>query len=351
MTTRIISTSYMGSYTNTSGGLRLMHFEQFQSFYGARNGVRRISIVITDGESNLDQNRVISDAEAARAAGIDILVLGITNAVNIAEVSGMSSMPQIQHENWWLATDFGTLSEVLEHIVAATCDIITSSDALVPSSEVINGGYCFYTEEEGTICLCIRDTCNIEPLNGTQCTNVNECQTENGGCHYQCIDTQGSFYCTCPGGFNLAFDQKGCEDVNECNNFPCGGNQCVNTYGGYYCLSNGVVASGGSFAALTADAAVLGASNTAGLVSTSTVVVATALAAVGTVLVAIIVALGVRRFRTARRTSEAHEQARTITTPKIYGEGPSNFGFAVDGKFMAGSRDDALSEVSTSSLS
>ena len=119
---KVLSTSYMGSYTNTSGGIRLMHFEQFIASRGKRSGVRSVAIVITDGESNLDQQRTISDAEAARAANIEIIVVGITNAVNIAEVSGISSVPQIQDQNWHTAADFVTLSEIVDDIAQSTCD-------------------------------------------------------------------------------------------------------------------------------------------------------------------------------------------------------------------------------------
>ena len=52
---KVLNTAYMGSYTNTSGGIRLMQLEQFTSANGARSNVDQVAIVITDGESNLDR--------------------------------------------------------------------------------------------------------------------------------------------------------------------------------------------------------------------------------------------------------------------------------------------------------
>merc|ERR1711988_1872686 len=141
---------------------------------------------------------------------------------------------------------------------------------------------CFYTEEEGTICLCIIDDCNIVPLNGTQCTNVNECAFDNGGCHHSCVDTEGSFYCSCPAGFTLASDLLGCEDVDECSLNPCSGTTCINTYGSYYCLTSSDVSSG-NVAALVGEAAV-----------------ASTVSAVGSAMIVLIVVLAVRRIQTSR---------------------------------------------------
>ena len=39
--------------------------------------------------------------------------------------------------------------------------------------------------------------------------DINECATNNGGCHHTCINTARSFYCSCDDGFKLV-NSYGC---------------------------------------------------------------------------------------------------------------------------------------------
>ena len=40
--------------------------------------------------------------------------------------------------------------------------------------------------------------------------DINECSTNNGGCAHNCVNTQGSFTCSCRSGFQLASDGISC---------------------------------------------------------------------------------------------------------------------------------------------
>ncbi|XP_078604234.1 uncharacterized protein LOC144877989 isoform X2 [Branchiostoma floridae x Branchiostoma japonicum] len=73
-------------------------------------------------------------------------------------------------------------------------------------------------------------------LSGTHdCIDVDECASLNGGCDHNCVNTEGSFYCTCHSGYQLSGTTT-CSDINECdnNNGDCDHN-CTNTAGGYHC--------------------------------------------------------------------------------------------------------------------
>nr|XP_054769474.1 hemicentin-1-like [Lytechinus pictus] len=75
---------------------------------------------------------------------------------------------------------------------------------------------------------------------GRRCVDVNECQLAHP-CRYRCINTEGSFRCECPPGYNLAADRVSCDDINECMdyryNVNCGRNKiCFNRQGNYSCL-------------------------------------------------------------------------------------------------------------------
>jgi len=41
-------------------------------------------------------------------------------------------------------------------------------------------------------------------------TDVNECQTDNGGCTQTCYNTDGSYQCTCDKGYELTDDDHTC---------------------------------------------------------------------------------------------------------------------------------------------
>ncbi|XP_062511324.1 uncharacterized protein LOC134187223 [Corticium candelabrum] len=47
-------------------------------------------------------------------------------------------------------------------------------------------------------------------LNDRRCYDINECSVGNGGCEYRCINTLGSFFCSCPLGVQIQSDGKTC---------------------------------------------------------------------------------------------------------------------------------------------
>ncbi|XP_033742072.1 fibrillin-2-like [Pecten maximus] len=73
---------------------------------------------------------------------------------------------------------------------------------------------------------------------GRTCTDIDECETDDGGCNVTCVNTLGSFHCACPyPGFLLSNDSISCDDVNEClmdDNYNCS-QLCYNTEGGAEC--------------------------------------------------------------------------------------------------------------------
>lgn len=44
-------------------------------------------------------------------------------------------------------------------------------------------------------------------------TDIDECQTYNGGCDHSCKNTVGSFDCSCKKGFKLLTDEKTCQGM------------------------------------------------------------------------------------------------------------------------------------------
>uniref|UniRef100_F6V6M9 Fibulin 7 n=1 Tax=Callithrix jacchus TaxID=9483 RepID=F6V6M9_CALJA len=77
------------------------------------------------------------------------------------------------------------------------------------------------------------------------CEDVNECELygQEGRprlCMHACVNTPGSYRCTCPSGYRTLADGKSCEDVDECAGLQpvCPrGTTCINTGGGFQCVS------------------------------------------------------------------------------------------------------------------
>lgn len=82
----------------------------------------------------------------------------------------------------------------------------------------------------------------------------NECSIRNGGCDHRCINTIGkfsnmfskkkmndfqcligSFKCECHDGYQIGKDGRTCIDKNECLDKSICQNYCINTPGSYKC--------------------------------------------------------------------------------------------------------------------
>ncbi|XP_036337585.1 fibrillin-1-like [Rhagoletis pomonella] len=82
--------------------------------------------------------------------------------------------------------------------------------------------------------------------NSDKCVDIDECAEGTSGCEH-CLNTEGSYECTCPGGYDLADDERTCIDINECDVIVereddadaapakiCSGG-CENTIGSFIC--------------------------------------------------------------------------------------------------------------------
>ncbi|XP_077861433.1 uncharacterized protein LOC100372549 [Saccoglossus kowalevskii] len=65
---------------------------------------------------------------------------------------------------------------------------------------------------------------------GNNCTDINECTVDNGGCEHTCVNTEGNYYCTCNDGYEIDVGGFNCKDIDECilETHTCPQN-CTNT--------------------------------------------------------------------------------------------------------------------------
>jgi hypothetical protein len=123
----VLAIPYMGSDTNTQEGIRQMHYTQFLAQNGDRAGVRNFAIIITDGVSTINPERTIPEAVSARADGIRILSVGITDKIDEEELREMSSAPQLEGQTYWRSPDFQQLGDIVDALVTETCAPATAA--------------------------------------------------------------------------------------------------------------------------------------------------------------------------------------------------------------------------------
>lgn len=102
---------YMGEGTYTGTAIRKATQE---AFYSARNGVRKVAIVITDGQTDKRESVKLDMAvREAHAANIEMYALGIVNTSDptqtefLRELNLIASDPDSEH--MYLIDDFNTL--------------------------------------------------------------------------------------------------------------------------------------------------------------------------------------------------------------------------------------------------
>ncbi|XP_078700028.1 uncharacterized protein LOC144926867 [Branchiostoma floridae x Branchiostoma belcheri] len=67
-------------------------------------------------------------------------------------------------------------------------------------------------------------TCDdgLHLINGTVCHEIpDECATDNGGCEQNCHNTRDSYFCTCDLGYTLAADRHTCTEAKPCSFVRC----------------------------------------------------------------------------------------------------------------------------------
>ena len=186
---------------------------------------------------------------------MDVLVIFPDTAVLTCEADGVPT-PTI---TWWRYDT--TLTEVTDAMKNVTIDVTTSDSRTVMSTLT-------FTNTQPVLAAQYQCTASnllgVASENATLTVNgelrvsyfyfaflkldffstavdINECDTNNGGCSHVCTNTRGSFQCSCNDGYKLDdTDGKTCKDINECFT---GSQQCeqicTNTLGSFTCDCEG----------------------------------------------------------------------------------------------------------------
>ncbi|XP_063042218.1 collagen, type XXVIII, alpha 1a [Engraulis encrasicolus] len=114
---------YLGEGTFTGSALRTAT----ELFQAARPGVRRVALVLTDGQADRRDHVKLEDAaEQAHAAGIEVFVIGVVKrndplyADFASEMNTMASDPDLEHV--YLIDDFMTLPTLESKLLSRICE-------------------------------------------------------------------------------------------------------------------------------------------------------------------------------------------------------------------------------------
>lgn len=116
----ILNTAYPGRNTNTSGGIYVARTQVFHQ-NGDRPQIPNVAIILTDGKSTFDRQKTVPFAEELRQDGTQVISVGITNSIDEVELKAMSSLPQLQNQNYFTSASFQELENVIDGLVQTAC--------------------------------------------------------------------------------------------------------------------------------------------------------------------------------------------------------------------------------------
>ena len=84
--------------TNTADALTALRQTVFTVEAGARSesaAIPRVAVVVTDGQSNVNQSQTIPSAQAVQSDGITVFAIGVGERINMDELNAIASRPDL----------------------------------------------------------------------------------------------------------------------------------------------------------------------------------------------------------------------------------------------------------------
>ena len=98
---------------------RLTRRDVFNDNHGDRPDQNDVVLLITDGESNVDSNLTIREAELLKNQGARIFVVGVTNKINETELRAIASDPDLDH--YFNSTSIDNLQYIRNNLLKHVC--------------------------------------------------------------------------------------------------------------------------------------------------------------------------------------------------------------------------------------
>ena len=98
---------------------RLARWDLYNENHGDRPDQNDVVLLITDGESNVDSNLTIREAELLKNQGVRIYVVGVTNKINETELRAIASDPDTDH--YFNSTSIANLEYIRNNLLKHVC--------------------------------------------------------------------------------------------------------------------------------------------------------------------------------------------------------------------------------------
>jgi len=118
--------SIVASSTNTSSAINVMRNIIFSTANGDRPDVNNVGIVITDGLSDSSE-ATAAEALAAKAAGVRMYAIGLTDEIDAKELKNIASVPVTEH--YFNRTSISLVQTVTSQLLWSVCHDPCSSSA------------------------------------------------------------------------------------------------------------------------------------------------------------------------------------------------------------------------------
>ena len=116
---------YHGGSTNITAALQTARQIMFTLQNGARPGVPKFLILLTDGVANREATSTLSEANQTKAANITIFTVGITQAVDKDQLQAIASSPNY----FFFASNLTHLNAIVQALTEDLCDETSTSSA------------------------------------------------------------------------------------------------------------------------------------------------------------------------------------------------------------------------------
>ena len=121
----ILGLAYLGETTNTPEGLKVTREQCFNQGNGERPGVLNLAIFISDGVPYPADRRDPAIREAELLKGVaTVIAIGVTDVIDRDLLRTISSSPQIENQNWFVAVDFSELDIIRRSVGEGTCQVV-----------------------------------------------------------------------------------------------------------------------------------------------------------------------------------------------------------------------------------